>query len=50
MNHLQAAEIIARLLYDGDRKFALTKEEMAALQWAIRELRFIAKEKKDAEK
>ena len=44
-NHLEAAEVIARLLYDGDRRFALSKEEMTALEWAIRTMRRIAKEK-----
>ena len=48
MNHLETSETIARLLYDGDRKYALTKEEITALEWAIKTMRWMAKERKQA--
>ena len=50
MNHLEAAETIARILYDGDRKIAFTEEELIALQWAVKEMRLKAKELHDIER
>lgn len=47
MNHLEAAEVIARMLYDENRKFAFSKEQMTALDFAIRAMRYLAKEKKN---
>ena len=45
MNHLEAAEVIARMLYDENRKFAFSQEQMTALEFAIRTMRTVAKEK-----
>ena len=50
MDHLEAAEVLARMLYDPEREYSFTKEEIVALKWAIRTMRIKAKENNNVEK
>lgn len=47
MDRLEAAEVLARMLYNPEREYAFTEKEMTAIKWAISDMRRLEKRRKE---